>query len=70
MRPKQGEIERLRREVFKVKAERTARDTYRTRDRAKAGVFHYIECFSNPNRRHSTLGYMSLMEFETKVPLV
>jgi putative transposase len=50
-----------------LKTERTARKTYRTRDQAKADVFDYIECFYNPKRRHSTLGYMSPMEFETKV---
>jgi len=49
-----------------LKIERTARKTYRTRDQAKADVFDYIERFYNPKRRHSTLGYMSPMEFETK----
>lgn len=52
-----------------LKTERTARKTYRTRDQAKADVFDYIERFYNPTRRHSTLGYMSPMEFETKVRL-
>jgi putative transposase len=49
-----------------LKTERTARKTYRTRDEAKADVFDYIECFYNPKRRHSTIGYMSPMEFEMK----
>jgi putative transposase len=52
-----------------LKTERTARKTYRTRDQAKADVFDYIERFYNPRRRHSTLGYMSPMEFERKVLL-
>jgi len=47
-----------------LKTERTARKTYRTRDEAKADVFDYIERFYNPKRRHSTLGYLSPMEFE------
>ena len=47
-----------------LKTERTARKTYRTRDEAKADVFDYIECFYNPKRRHSTIGYLSPMEFE------
>ena len=47
-----------------LKTERTARKTYRTRDQAKADVFDYIERFYNPRRRHSTLGYLSPMEFE------
>ena len=47
-----------------LKTERTARKTYRTRDEAKADVFDYIECFYNPKRRHSTIGYLSPIEFE------
>ena len=49
-----------------LKTERTARTTYRTRAQAKADVFDYIERFYNPKRRHSTLGYLSPMEFEMK----
>ena len=47
-----------------LKTERIARKTYRTRNHAKADVFDYIERFYNPTRRHSTLGYLSPMEFE------
>jgi putative transposase len=47
-----------------LKTERTARKTCRTRDEAKADVFDYIKRFCNPKRRHSTLGYLSPMEFE------
>jgi putative transposase len=50
-----------------LKVERVARKTYRTRDQAKADVFDYIERFYNPRRRHSTIGYLSPMEFEAKV---
>ncbi len=49
-----------------LKTERTARRRYRTRDEAKADVFDYIERFYNPKRRHSTLGYLSPMEFEMR----
>jgi putative transposase len=52
-----------------LKTERTARKTYRTRDEAKADVFDYIERFYNPRRRHSTLGYLSPMEFEKQMLL-
>ena len=52
-----------------LKTERTARKTYRTRDHAKADVFDYMECFYNPKRWHSTLGYLSPVEFERKVGL-
>jgi putative transposase len=52
-----------------LKTERTARTTYRTREQAKADVFDYIERFYNPRRRHSTLGYLSPMEFERQAEL-
>src|SRR5579862_275599 len=52
-----------------LKTERTARKTYRTRDQAKADVFDYIECFYNVKRRHSTIGYLSPMEFENRMKL-
>ena len=52
-----------------LKTERTARKTYRTRDQAKADVFDYIECFYNPKRRHSTIGYLSPVEFEMQAGL-
>jgi putative transposase len=47
-----------------LKTERTARKTYRTRDEAKADVFDYVERFYNLKRRHSTIGYLSPVEFE------
>jgi putative transposase len=43
---------------------KTARQTYRTRGEAKADVFDYIECFYNPKRRPSTIGYLSPVQFE------
>jgi putative transposase len=49
-----------------LKTERIARRIYRTRDQAKADVFDYIERFYNTKRRHSTIGYLSPMEFEMK----
>lgn len=52
-----------------LKTERTAAKTYRTRAQAKADVFDYIERFYNPKRRHSTLGYLSPMEFEMQAGL-
>ena len=47
-----------------LKTEKTARRVYRTRAQARADVFDYIERFYNPVRRHSTLGYVSPLEFE------
>ena len=52
-----------------LKTERTARKMYRSRDEARADVFDYIERFYNPKRRHSTIGYMSPMEFERQAGL-
>ena len=49
-----------------LKTERIARKVYRTRNHAKAEVFDYIERFYNPTRRHSTLGYLSPMDFERR----
>jgi len=47
-----------------MKIERVARKVYRTREEIRADVFDYIERFYNPVRRHSTLGYVSPIEFE------
>jgi len=47
-----------------LKTERTGSKTYKTRDEARADVFDYIERFYNAKRRHSTIGYLSPMEFE------
>jgi putative transposase len=49
-----------------LKTERTARRRYRTRDEAEADVFDYIERFYNPKRGHSTLCYLSRMEFKMR----
>jgi transposase InsO family protein len=37
--------------------------------RTKTNVFDYIERFYNPKRRHSTLGYISPIEFERRAGL-
>jgi putative transposase len=47
-----------------LKTERLSRKPYRTRDEARADAFDYIERFYNPRRRHSTLGYVSPVDFE------
>lgn len=47
-----------------LKTERTARKVYRSREEARSDVFDYIERFYNPTRRHSTLGYVSPIQFE------
>ena len=47
-----------------LKIERTNRKQYATRDEARADVFDYIERFYNAKRRHSTLGYLSPIDYE------
>lgn len=47
-----------------LKTERIGKKVYRARAQAKADVFDYIECFYNPTRRHSTLSYLSPIDFE------
>ena len=37
---------------------------YVTRQEARADIFEYIEVFYNRQRRHSSLGYLSPVEFE------
>ena len=52
-----------------LKIERIKGRVYRMRDEAQADVFDYIERFYNAVRRHSTIGYLSPVEFEKKVGL-
>jgi hypothetical protein len=47
-----------------IKKERIHRQAWPTRAEARAAVFEYIEGWYNPRRRHSTLGYLSPLEFE------
>lgn len=49
-----------------LKTERVRGKVYRTRDQARADVFDYVERFYNPTRRHSTIGYMSPMQYEER----
>jgi len=47
-----------------LKTERISGRIYRTRDDAKADLFDYIERFYNTTRRHSTIRYLSPVDFE------
>lgn len=47
-----------------LKTERLGRRQYRTRNELRADVFDYIERFYNPKRTHSTIGYISPVQFE------
>jgi len=52
-----------------LKTERIRGKVYRTRDAARADVFDYIERFYNTVRRHSTIGYLSPVEYEKQAGL-
>ncbi len=47
-----------------LKTELVFHEHYRTRDQARASIFEYIAVFYNRERLHSTLGYMSPLQFE------
>ena len=47
-----------------LKRERVNRIRYQTRDKARADMFDYIECFYNRKRRHGYLGNISPVAFE------
>ncbi len=49
-----------------LKTELVHRMAFVDRDRARSALFAFIETFYNPTRRHSALGYLSPMHFETK----
>ena len=56
----------LSRETFHatLKKEKIYRQSWPTRAEARTAVFTYIEGWYNPRRRHSTLAYLSPIEFE------
>jgi putative transposase len=47
-----------------LKKELIYRSKYKTRSEAIVSIFEYIEIFYNRKRRHSSLGYLSPLEFE------
>jgi transposase InsO family protein len=47
-----------------LKKELVHHERYQTRAQAKASIFEYIELFYNPKRRHSSLGYLSPLDYE------
>ena len=49
------------------KRELVHQETYATHEQARASIFEYIEVFYNRQRRHSSLGYVSPVEFEASI---
>jgi len=47
-----------------IKAELARQQKFGTQDEAKSAIFEYIEVFYNRKRMHSTLGYLSPVEYE------
>ena len=47
-----------------LKKEKIYRQSWPTRAAARTAIFEYIEGWYNPRRRHSTLAYLSPIEFE------
>ena len=52
-----------------LKTELIYRRRFQTRQDAQTAIFEYIEGFYNQRRRHSTLGYLSPVEFERQASL-
>jgi len=50
-----------------LKLELVRHERYATRAAAKQSIFEFIEVFYNRKRRHSTLGYVSPVEFERMI---
>jgi transposase InsO family protein len=49
------------------KSELVEREHYATRDQARRSIFHWIECWYNRRRRHSSLDYLSPEAFEARL---
>jgi transposase InsO family protein len=47
-----------------LKRECTARARFATHEQARTALFEYIEAYYNRVRKHSTLGYLSPVQFE------
>ena len=50
-----------------LKAELEHYGRYVTRRQARSEIFEYIEVFYNRQRRHSSLGYLSPLQFEQRI---
>ena len=49
-----------------LECELIKRSVWRSKNDARRAIFDYIEAFYNPRRRHSSIGYLSPVEFERR----
>ena len=49
-----------------LKTELTDHEDYRNRIEARQSLFEYLEIFYNRKRRHSTLDYLTPLEYEQR----
>jgi putative transposase len=47
-----------------LKKEKTRRSVFKTREKARQALFHYVEMFYNPKRRHTNNDRVSPNEYE------
>jgi transposase InsO family protein len=52
-----------------LKKELVHRRSWPTRRELETAVFEYVEIFYNRHRRHSTLGYLSLAQYENRMEM-
>ncbi|MDB6172071.1 MAG: integrase, partial [Chthoniobacteraceae bacterium] len=50
-----------------LKTECVDRTHFKTLTEAKVAIFDFIECFYNPQRSHSSIGYLSPIAFENQI---
>ena len=49
-----------------LKTEMIYDEVFETRDQARHAIFEWVEAFYNRQRLHSTLGYLSPVDFERR----
>jgi transposase InsO family protein len=54
----------------RMQVELLDRQRWRTRIELANAIFEYLEIWHNPRRRHSTLGWLTPIEFETRSKIV
>lgn len=52
--------------IHTLKVEKVHRYRFKTRDEAKSKIFEYVEMYYNWKRTHSSLGYLSPLDYEKR----